>query len=120
MKYLSSAVIAGAMLLAVIPAFAKGSLNLSIAGANSGFNTITGKKTEKALIKTGGALAGSDITVIGSTSCKDSCAPTNVSLAVANSGFNSISGGEKNTIVTGNAVASSSITVVNFSSSFRR
>jgi hypothetical protein len=41
-------------------------------------------------------------------------------LAVANSGFNSISGGEKNTIVTGNAVASSSITVVNFSSSFRR
>lgn len=108
------------MLLAVIPVFAKGyskpSLNLSVAVANTGFNLISGKKTEKALIVTGDAAAISGVTVIGSTSCKDSCAPTNVSVALANSGFNKISGGEKNTIITGDALASSGVTVVNFHS----
>jgi hypothetical protein len=114
MKYLSSAVVAGAMLLAVIPAFA---INFSGAVANTGLNQINGSSSHHSrggsnTIITGDAVALSGVVNVGSPK-KPS---TNVSVAVANTGLNQINGGGTNGIKTGNAMAGSA--VVNFSSSF--
>lgn len=124
MKYLSSMVVASAMLLAVVPALAKKpstptALNLSIAGANSGFNTVFGSTSRRGgsnTMYTGNAAAFSKVTVVGTTPGPGA---TNVSVAVSNTGVNTITGGGSNYMQTGNAVAGSSVTVVNLSNGFR-
>jgi hypothetical protein len=110
---LSAWIVAGSMVaMTAVPALA---LNVSGSLANTGLNqSLFGWHNT---IKTGGAVALSDLTVVGSTQKGRS---TNVSVAVANTGLNQVSGGMNNSITTGSAMAGSSVTVVNLHSTFKR
>jgi hypothetical protein len=107
MKILSSMVFAGAVALAVVPAFA--AWNISLSGANSGVNQIT--SYGHGFIHTGTANSVSVVANVGSFVGGTT---VNGSLSVSNTGVNQITNHGSGAIITGNANSASG--VVNFHS----